>query len=104
MPGKSKHRKKKYPVQSKQGNSRPGQPTAFTPPPAMTQNNQPAVLSGLPASPPRVATLTAKTTAGQHSLINTPYVNVTTELRTIGILTGVMLIILIVLGLVRLPW
>ena len=102
MPGKSKHRKKKYPVQGKQGSSRPGQPTAFTSPLAVTQSNQPAVSPGLPASPPGVATLTAKTTAGQHSPINTPHI--TTELRTIGILTGVMLIILIVLGLVRLPW
>ncbi len=102
MPGKSKHRKKKYPVQSKQGNIRPGQPTAFTSPPAVMQNNQPAVSPGLPASPPRLSTLTAKTTAGQHSPINTSYI--ITELRTIGILTGVMLIILIALGLVRLPW
>lgn len=98
MPGKSRRgRKGKYAFQAKRqgGASRPGAPAQQ---PVVAQANQPAAPPRAaptprvaPPPPTRTAAAVAKIAAGRS-----PYV--ATELRTIGILAGVMLVILIILA------
>ena len=91
MPGKSKHRKGKYLAKRKKGEGGVSRPSLATQPPAATQAQRPEPVSS-PARPvPLVSgpVLPAKPKA-QH-----PYI--ATELLTIGILAGIMLIILFVL-------
>jgi len=92
MPGKSRHDKRKHPHHSKKSKARQRhgamplqqQAVAETPQPAATISRLPS--SKAPASP-------AASRVAQH-----PYI--TTELRRIGILAGIILVILIVLALV----
>ena len=87
MPGKSQHSRKKHSLQGKKKKGRRS-------PPGVVVQQQADVQIDKPVAPPRVAApvVTAPT------LPRYPYV--LTELRRIGILAGIMLIILVVLLLV----
>jgi len=86
MPGKSRHRKGKYSLQKRRKKGRPSRPAIAAQQPAVTQAQQPASRPSAPAP----STSVTKPAAVQY-----PYI--ATELRTIGILAGIMLIILAVL-------
>ena len=93
MPDKSRRRKGKYSPQSKKRKSRPNRPPVLAQPPAVAQNHQPVSSPVVSVPSASVTTPVAKPTA-----IRYPYI--ATELRTIGILAGIMLIVLVVLALV----
>ena len=96
MPGKSRRRRGKYLAKSKRRKGRLSHPTVEQQ--AVTQARKPVPLSKASPSPTSVpAAPVAKTVAIR-------YQNVATELRTIGILAGILLVILIVLAFVPLPW
>ncbi len=87
MPGKSRHRKGKYAIQSKRSGG------------ANLSDQQPAVTPGhKSASPPVVHTPAVKVAAPLAKPEATRYPYITSELRTIGILAGIMLIALVVLA------
>ncbi len=91
MPGKSRHGKGKHPVRSKRRRSGPSAVAAQQPPVSQTYEAvpKPEVSAPSPTTPtPSVAV----------STVRHPYI--TTELRRIGILAGIMLVILVVLALV----
>ncbi len=93
MAGKSKHKRGKH-IQRQKGKSR--QHLAATPSrqPAGTETSE-TVAQPKASAPPRVKapTRVAKPTTAQYAYIGT-------ELRTIGILAGIMLTALVVLSLV----
>ena len=93
MPGKSRRRKGKYSFQSKRKKGRPGHPAVIAQQPAVAQTDEPVSSPKVPVPSASVPTLMAKTAAVRY-----PYI--ATELRNIGILAGIMLIILVVLALV----
>ncbi|MFC1941246.1 hypothetical protein ACFLWL_02410 [Chloroflexota bacterium] len=93
MPGKSRHRKGKYSFQSKKGKGRPSRPPILAHQPAVTQTSEPVSTPEVSVSSASVPSPATKPVVIWH-----PYI--TTELRTIGILAGIMLIVLIVLALV----
>ena len=93
MPGKSRRRRGKYSFQSKKIKDKPSQPTTLAQQPAVAQAQEPVSLPTTPAPPASVPTPIAKPSAVQY-----PYI--TTELRTIGIVVGIILIPLVVLALV----
>ncbi len=94
MPGKSRRRKGKYSLQGKKKKGRTGHPTLLAQPPAAAiQTHEPVSSPKAPVAPARVPTLIAKPAAISH-----PYI--AAELRTIGILAGIILIVLVVLALV----
>ncbi len=95
MPRKSRRRREKYLAKTKKGKVGLSRPTVEQQ--AATQARQPVPLPKVSVSSTRVLTPVAKPAAIR-------YQNVATELRTIGILAGILLIILIVLALVPLPW
>ncbi len=98
MPGKSRRRRGKYIAKSKRRKGRLSHPTATVQQQAVAQAREPVPLSKASPSPTSVpAAPVAKTVAIR-------YQNVATELRTIGILAGILLVILIVLAFVPLPW
>ena len=86
MPAKSRRGRGKYSPQSKKGRGKLNRPAMPARQPAVTQNHEPAPLA-------RVPTPLVKPLANRY-----PYI--ATELRTIGILAGVMLIVLVALALV----
>ena len=92
MPGKSRHRRGKPSLQSKKKEraSQPAilaqQPTAVQAQGSVSHPEIPTPQAGVP------------TTGTKPAAVRFPYI--TTELRTIGILAGIMLIILVVLALV----
>ena len=90
MPGKARHKKSKHSIQSKKRSGQPVQPAALAPPPTVAQTRE-------PSPPPRAAMPPAKS-----AVIQSP--RIATELWTIGILTGIMLLILFVLAMVPLPF
>ncbi len=93
MPGKSRRKRGKYSLQNKgrkEGSSRLTMPAQQ---PTAVQTHEP--VSSLPMSVPAVSAPTPK---AKPPPVWHPYV--TTELRTIGILAGIMLIVLVVLALV----
>ena len=92
MPGKSR-RKRKYSIQSKKGKDKLSHTTMLVQQPAVAQTHEPASSSDVSIPSAKVPTPMAKPAAVQH-----PYI--ATELRTIGILAGIMLIVLAVLALV----
>ncbi len=96
MPGKS-HKRKKYPIQSKKGKGTLNHPTIPVQQPVVAQNR-------VPATSPHMSVTSAKAPASMVKPAASQYSNIPTELRTIGILAGIMLIILIVLSLAHLPW
>ena len=95
MPGKSRRRRGKYLAKSKRRKGRLSHPTVEQQ--AVTQGREPVPLSKASPSPTSVPATVAKPVAIR-------YQNVATELRTIGILAGILLVILIVLAFVPLPW
>ncbi len=90
---KSQRRRKKYSIQSKRNKGRPSRPTMLAQQPAVAQSREPVSSSIVSVPSASVPTPVAKSAA-----IRYPYI--ATELRTIGILAGIMLIVLIVLALV----
>ncbi len=93
MPGKSRRSKIKRSLQQKKGKVGISRPTIPAQPPETAQTQEPAPRPRVPAPSARVPTSTAKPAALRN-------VYVTTELRNIGILAGIMLVVLIVLSLV----
>ncbi|MBM2824944.1 MAG: hypothetical protein HW402_608 [Dehalococcoidales bacterium] len=90
MPGKSRNKRGKYSPQNRTGKSRSGQPDVPAQPSAVAE-------SGAVASPKIARPLVSKpSSVGKSPVVH--HGNIATELRTIGILTGVMLVILIVLA------
>jgi len=93
MPSKSRRHRGKQPVQSKRKKGRPSRPTTPLQPPVEARVEKPV------ASPEvKVPSVITPAPVTRPAVISYPYV--TAELRTIGILAGVMLIVLIVLALV----
>ena len=93
MAGKSKHKRGKH-IQRQKGKSR--QHLAATPTRQPAGTEAPETISQPKASaPPR-----AKVPAPAAQLTTARYTYITTELRTIGILAGIMLVALVVLSLV----
>ena len=92
MPGKSRRKRGKYSIQSKK-KGRPSRPRLLVQQPAVAQTREPVPSPDISAPSASVTAPTAKPIAVQY-----PYI--ATELRTIGILTGIMVIILVVLALV----
>ena len=97
MPGKSRHRKGKRLPQSKRRKSRQRFLATVAQQQAVAQTYEPVSRLGVPAPSASVPTPVAKLAAAR-------YPHIATELRTIGILAGILLIILVVLALVPLPW
>ncbi len=93
MPSKSQHGRRKRSPQSKKRKGGLSRPTMPAQQPAVAQIREPVSRPIVPVPSARVPTSVAKPAIAQYS-------NVATELRTIGILAGIMLIILIVLALV----
>jgi len=93
MPGKSRRGRGKYSIQSRKKKGRPRRPAMLAQQPA-------AVLTSEPVSSPKVSVPSASvpTPMAKPSLVWYPYI--ATELRTIAILAGIMLTILVVLALV----
>jgi hypothetical protein len=90
---KSRHRKGKFSPQSKKRREPVRQP-ATPKPPAAAQAGESVSRPKIVTPPPRAATPTARTAA-----VPITSHNVTTELKTIGILAGILLVILVVLAL-----
>ena len=87
MPGKSQHSKAKRSFQSKKRRSQ-------RTPPTVAAQQQPVPQAYKPAIP----SVTAPAPMPKLTITQQPYMF--TELRRIGILTGIMLVILVVLALV----
>jgi hypothetical protein len=91
MPGKSRHARGKHPHHSKKSKIKKRQAMSFPQPVAAEAPKQPAAVEK--SSPAAVTAPPAKVKIMQY-----PYI--TGELRRIGILAGIILVILIVLALV----
>ena len=94
MAGKSKHKRGKH-VPGKKGKSRQRFTATTTQQPVVVPTPEAVSQPDVPAAPPMVK---APTPAAQTATVR--YTYITTELRTIGILAGIMLTILVVLVLV----
>ena len=92
MPGKSRHGKGKHPHLSKKSRARQRHDTVALPQPVVTDAHQPAATISTPPS--------LRTPASPRTSRVAQYPYITTELRRIGILAGIILVILIVLALV----
>ena len=97
MPGKSQRRRGKYSAQSKKRKSRPSRPTMLAQQPAVAQTHE-------SVSSPKVSVPSASVPTPMAEPASVRYPYIASELRTIGILAGIMLIVLVVLALVPLPW
>ncbi len=93
MPGKSRRRRGKSSFQAKKGKGGPNRPAMLAQQPATAQTHELVSSPNVSVPLARVPTPMAKPAAVRY-----PYI--TTELRTIGILAGIMLIALVVLALV----
>ncbi|MFC1958517.1 hypothetical protein ACFLV6_01160 [Chloroflexota bacterium] len=93
MPGKSRSRRGKYSIQSKGKKSRPNHPAVAAQQQTVARAHEPAPLTNVSASSAEIPTPMVKPAA-----VSYPYI--AAELRTIGILAGIVLIILTVLALV----
>ena len=91
MPGKSQHRKRKHSPQSKKRKSRQHFPATVAQQQAMAQSYGLVSRPNVPAPLASVPTPAAKLAAAR-------YPHIATELRTISILAGAMLIILAILA------
>ena len=91
MPGKSRRRRGKYSSQTKKKEGRLSRPTTATQRPVVAQTHQPVPYPKVPSPPAGGPAPITKPAAGQY-----PYI--ATELVTIGILAGIMLVILVVLA------
>ena len=97
MPDKSRRRKGKYSPQSKRRKGRPTRSTTVVQQRTVAQAREPVPIANVSASAAGAPAPVAKPVPVRYQYI-------ATELRTIGILAGIMLIILIVLAFVPLPW
>jgi len=93
MPGKSRRGKGKYPVRSKRRRGGHGSLSTIVQQPPVSQANEPVPQPKVPVSSSRVSSPVATVSAVRY-----PFV--VTELRTIGILAGIILVILVVLAFV----
>ncbi len=93
MPSKSRHGGRKRFLQGKKKKGRRSPPGVVAQRQAATQTDKPVV-------PPRVAAPSASTPTPMPMLTAVRYPYILTELRRIGILAGIMLVILVVLALV----
>lgn len=91
MPGNSRRRRGKYSPQSKQGKGRSSPPPLRAQSPAVAQAAEPVAVSNLAV--PRKSVPVPKAKAAPVSY---PYI--ATELRTIAILSAIMLLVLVVLA------
>jgi len=90
---KSRRRRGRHLPRSKRFKGRKGGLAPVAQPSAVSQRYEPAPQASMPPPPAKVPTPKAKVTVAQPP-------NVATELRRIGILSGIILVILIVLALV----
>ena len=97
MPGKSRRKRGKYSVQSKRQSGTVRSNTSVQPP-TVAQAREPAPPSNVPASPRVVPAPKTRLPATMMKSAAVRYSHVATELRTIGILAGIMLIVLILLA------
>jgi len=93
MPGKSQRSRRKYSSQSKKKKGRRSPPDVVGQRQADTQIDK-------PVAPPKMAAPSVTTPTPMPVLTPVRYPYVLTELRKIGILAGIILIILVVLALV----
>ena len=93
MPGKSRYDRGKHPSQSKKSKAKQRSTTAVVQQQAKVQTHKPTVSTGVPVPSASVKTTPTISSAARH-----PYI--TAELKRIGILAGIILVILIVLALV----
>ena len=93
MPGKSQRGRRKYSIQGKKKKGGLSRPTVLTQQPALVQTAEPVSGPNKSASSASMPIPTPKVAVVQ-------YPHVATELRTIGILAGVILAILAILALV----
>ena len=93
MPGKSRSKRGKYSLQGKKEKGRTGSPTRLAQQPAVAQTHEPVSSPNVPIASARVPTPMTK-----PATISYPHI--AAELRTIGLLAGIILIVLVVLALV----
>ncbi len=93
MPGKPHPYKGKHTAHSKKSKARQRYAAMSTQPQVAAQSTKPVASTSIPSPSP-----TARTTPVKTGTTKYPYI--TTELRRIGILAGIILAILIVLALV----
>lgn len=93
MPGKSRRGKGKYSPQSRKRKHRLSHPAVLASQPAVAQTHEPVSSPKVPVPSVSVPTPVVKPAVNE-------YPHIATELRIIGILAGVMLIVLVVLALV----
>jgi len=93
MPGKSRHDRRKH---SSQGKKKKGRRS----PPGVVAQRQADIQTDKPVAPPKVVTPSAGAPAPTPVLTPVRHPYILTELRRIGILAGIMLVILVVLVLV----
>ena len=92
MPGKSQYGRGKHSPRSKRKKGKLGHPAIIAEQSVVAETRQPVSRPEPPSPPAGVPTPMAKLAAIQ-------YPHMATELRTIGILAGIMLVILVVLAL-----
>ena len=92
MPDRSRHRRSKRLPQNKKKTGLI-QSTTATRPPVPTQTQEPIIHQETPVAPVNVPIPTAK-------LPTTSYPYITWELRTIAILAGIMLVVLVVIAFI----
>ena len=97
MSGKSRHGKGKRSPQSKKRKSMQRFSATVAPQQAVARTYEPVSRPSEPAP-------SASVPAPMVKLAAVRYPHIATELRTIGILAGIMLTILVILALVPLPW
>ena len=93
MPGKSRHGKGKHPARSKRRRSGRGSLAIGAQQPPVSQTYEPVPQPKVPVPSPSAPTPAATVATARY-----PYI--ITELRRIGILAGITLVILVVLALV----
>ncbi len=93
MPSKSRHGRRKRSFQGKKKKSRRS-------PPGVVVQRQTDIQIDKPVAPPRVVAPSASVPAPMPVLTAVRYPYILTELRRVGILAGIILVILVVLVLV----
>jgi len=107
MPGKSRHDRRKHSFQGKKKKGRRSPPGVVAQQQAVTETHKPVAPPGVvaqrqavtethkPVAPPRVAAPSASAPTPPPVLTAVRYPYILTELRRIGILAGIMLVILV---------
>jgi len=93
MPGKSRRRHSRHLPRSKRRKGRKGFAAPVAQPSAVAQRYEPAPRAALLAPSAKAPTPKATVTLAQHP-------NIAAELRRIGILAGIILVILVVLAMI----